>query len=64
MTLPYDTARCEGHKPYGILATPCRDCQRQTETVHHEYRQSWMRPVPIIGNVCATRIAPFGEKND
>ena len=61
MSLSFDTSRCLAHKPYGIPAAPCRDCQRHTETVHGE-RQSWMRPPPVINNICATRIAPEGEK--
>jgi len=29
MSLSFDTARCKAHKPYGIPAVPCRDCQRK-----------------------------------
>ena len=62
MSLSFDTARCTAHKPYGIPAVPCRDCQRYTETVHGE-RQPWMTVPPQFNNgVCAYRIAPEGEK--
>ena len=62
MTLNTDTARCNGHAPFGIIHAPCRDCQRRTELVHHDYRQSWMKPNVIFSNVCDARIAPEGEK--
>ena len=61
MSLPFDYARCLAHKPYGIPAVPCRDCQRYTETVHGE-RQPWMMTPPVVGIICASRIAPIGEK--
>ena len=60
MSLSFDTARCKAHKPYGIPAVPCRDCQRYTETVHGE-RQPWMTEPPFNNGVCAYRIAPLGE---
>lgn len=61
MSLSHDTARCIGHKPYGIPSVPCRTCQRYTETVHGE-RQPWMTASPFINGVCAYRIAHEGEK--
>ena len=64
MSLSFDTARCTAHKPYGIPAVPCRDCQPYTETVHGE-RQPWMTvPPPFTNGTYAYRIAPEGEKND
>ena len=63
MSLSFDVSRCNGHAPFGVTHTACRDCQRRTETAHGE-RQPWMRPPPVIGIECASRIAPEGEKND
>ena len=63
MSLPFDVSMCLAHKPYGILATPCRDCHRYTNTEHGD-RQSWMSEAPpFINGVCAYRIAHEGEKN-
>ena len=61
MSLPFDYARCLAHKPYGIPAVPCRDCQRYTETAT-DYFPNWFIYTPqFINGVCAYRIAPEGE---
>ena len=62
MSLSLETARCNGHAPFGVVHTPCRDCQRRTE-IYHGGRQIWMRPPPVIGIECASRIAPIEEKD-
>jgi len=61
--LPQDAHRCIGYRPFSMLATPCRDCRRQTETQHGP-KALWRKPPPIINNVCPDRLGPQGEKND
>jgi len=62
MSLPFDYSRCAAHKPYGIPAVPCRDCQRYTET-DTDYFPNWFMYTPqFINGVCAYRIAHEGEK--
>ena len=58
--LPQDERRCIGYRHFGVLATPCRDCRRQTETQHGP-RTPWMRPPPVINNICPDRLVPAGE---
>ena len=60
MSLPFDISRCSGYTHFGVPAVPCRTCQRRAE-IYHGGRQIWIRPPPVIGIECASRIAPQGE---
>jgi hypothetical protein len=53
--LPFDVARCVGHKEWfaDIPLPMCERCLRRTAPTGP--RQAWMQPAPLVAGVCPER---------
>lgn len=58
MTLPYDTARCQGVSAEGQWREGCEDCQRRTSPGRRDGWQTYTAPPQIIVFECESRIPP------
>lgn len=58
MTLPYDTARCQGVYAEDQWREGCEDCQRRTSPGRPDGWQTHTAPPKIIVFECENRIPP------